>query len=106
MRECAPNMAVLARLDHSSVIVTAAGDVNYDFVSHHFAPAKGILEDPVNCLSPLHVERLYWAKRLGKTAFRVCQASLREGEAICRLVNARIELQGTCIFYLEGEAEI
>jgi len=38
--------------------------------------------------------------------FRAYQASRRGGEIICRLVRDRIELEGTCVFYLEGEVEI
>ena len=48
----------------------------------------------------------YWAKRLNKTAFRAYQASPRGGEIICRLAGDRIELEGACVFYLEGEVEI
>ncbi len=79
---------------------------SYDFVSRYFAPAKGIIpEDPVTggahcALAP------YWAKRLNKTAFRAFQASSRGGEIICRLVGDRVELQGTVVFYMEGEVEI
>jgi hypothetical protein len=80
-------------------------DGAYDFVSRYFALAKGVAEDPVtggaHCmLAP------YWAKRLGKTMFRAYQASRRGGEVICRLAGERVELQGTCVFYLEGEVEI
>jgi PhzF family phenazine biosynthesis protein len=105
VRVLAPDMAALARLDRSGVIVTAPGDGGYDFVSRYFAPAKGIPEDPVtggaHCmLAP------YWAKRLGKTTFRAYQASRRGGEIICRLVGERVELEGNCVFYLEGEVEI
>jgi PhzF family phenazine biosynthesis protein len=105
LRELAPDMAGLARLDRSGIIVTAPGDENYDFVSRYFAPAKGIPEDPVtgaaHCLlAP------FWAKRLGKTEFRAFQASRRGGEIICRLIGDRVELEGTCVFYLEGEVEI
>jgi PhzF family phenazine biosynthesis protein len=106
VRELAPDMTALARIDRSGIIVTAPGDGIYDFVSRYFAPAKGIPEDPVtgstHCmLAP------YWAKRLGKTAFRAFQASRRGGEIICRLAGSdRIELQGTCVFYLEGKVEI
>ncbi len=103
--ELAPDMAALARMDRSGVIVTTQGCDNYDFVSRYFAPAKGIPEDPVtggaHCmLAP------YWAKRLGKTEFTAFQASPRGGEMICRLVGDRIELEGACVFYMEGEAEI
>jgi len=105
VRELAPNIAALAQLDRSGVVVTAAGDGDYDFVSRYFAPAKGIPEDPVtggaHCgLAP------YWAKRLGKTEFRAFQASRRGGEIICRLAGDRVELEGSCVFYLEGEVEV
>jgi PhzF family phenazine biosynthesis protein len=105
VRTVAPDMAALAHLDRDGVIVTAPGDGAYDFVSRYFAPAKGIPEDPVtggaHCmLAP------FWAERLDKTMFRAYQASRRGGEVICRLAGERVELQGTCVFYLEGEVEI
>jgi PhzF family phenazine biosynthesis protein len=105
VRSLVPDMAAIARMDRSGVIVTAAGDGPYDFVSRYFAPAKGVPEDPVtgsaHCmLAP------YWAGKLGKTEFRAFQASRRGGEIICRLVGDRIELQGCCVFYMEGEAQI
>src|SRR6266540_1567395 len=80
LRALAPDMAAISRLDRSGVIVTAPGDGIYDFVSRYFAPAKGV--------------------------FRAFQASRRGGESICRLVRDRIEMEGTCVFYLEGEVEI
>ena len=46
------------------------------------------------------------ARRLGKTVFRAYQASRRGGEIICRVVRDRVELEGSCAFYLEGEVEI
>jgi PhzF family phenazine biosynthesis protein len=105
LRTLSPDIAAIARLDRSGVIVTAPGKDPYDFVSRYFAPAKGIPEDPVtggaHCtLTP------YWANRLGKTEFRAFQASKRGGEIICRLAGDRVELEGPCVFYLEGEVEI
>lgn len=105
VRELAPDIAALARLDRSGVIVTARASGVYDFVSRYFAPAKGIAEDPVTggahcALAP------FWAPRLGKTTFRAFQASQRGGELVCRLEGARVALEGTCVFYLEGEVEI
>ena len=105
VRELNPDIAALARLDRSGVVVTAPGDGIYDFVSRYFAPAKGIPEDPVTggahcALTP------YWAKRLGTTEFRAYQASRRGGEIICRLAGDRVELEGACVFYLEGEVEV
>lgn len=105
VRALAPDMAAIAGMDRSGVIVTAPGNGTYDFISRYFAPAKGIPEDPVTgaahtMLSP------YWANRLGKTEFRAFQASRRGGEIICRLVGDRVEMEGTCVFYLEGEVTI
>jgi predicted PhzF superfamily epimerase YddE/YHI9 len=48
----------------------------------------------------------YWAKRLGKNTLRAFQASPRGGEVLCRLKDDRVELEGRCEFYLEGEAEV
>jgi predicted PhzF superfamily epimerase YddE/YHI9 len=105
LRTLAPDMAAIARIERSGVIVTAQGDEGFDFISRYFAPAIGVPEDPVtgavHCmLTP------YWVKRLNKTEFRAFQASRRGGEIICRLVGDRVELQGTVVFYLEGQAEI
>jgi PhzF family phenazine biosynthesis protein len=105
LRLLAPDLAAIARMDRGGVIVTAPGDAGYDFVSRYFAPAKGVPEDPVtgsaHCmLAP------YWARRLGKSEFRAFQASLRGGEIICRLAGDRVELEGCCVFYMEGQAEI
>jgi predicted PhzF superfamily epimerase YddE/YHI9 len=105
LRAIAPDFAAIAGMDRDGLIVTAAGDDGYDFVSRYFAPAKGIAEDPVtgsaHCtLAP------YWADRLGKREFRAYQASRRGGEVICRLAGDRVELEGACVFYLEGEVEL
>jgi PhzF family phenazine biosynthesis protein len=105
VRELAPDIAAIARLDRGGVIVTAPGDGTYDFVSRYFAPAKGIPEDPVT--GGAHCALVpYWAKRLGKMEFRAFQASRRGGEIVCRLAHDRVELEGACVFYLEGEATI
>jgi PhzF family phenazine biosynthesis protein len=105
LRALVPDMAAIARMDRDGVIVTAPGDGGYDFVSRYFAPAKGIPEDPVtgsaHCmLAP------FWAGKLGKTELRAFQASSRGGEVICRLAGERVELEGSCVFYLEGQVEI
>ena len=96
----------MSQLDGAvGVIVTAAGDSDYDCISRYFAPAKGIDEDPVTggphcALAP------FWSARLGKTEIRAFQASARGGEMLCRFKGERVDLEGACIFYMEGEAEI
>lgn len=105
VRDLAPDLAAIARLDRTGVIVTAPGDEGYDFVSRYFAPAKGIPEDPVT--GGAHCMLVpYWAAKLGKTEFHAYQASRRGGEIRCRLRGDRVELEGACVFYLEGQAEI
>jgi predicted PhzF superfamily epimerase YddE/YHI9 len=101
----APDMATIARLDRPGVIVTALGEGDYDFVSRYFAPAKGIAEDPVTGAAHCMLAP-YWAKRLSKSVLRAYQASPRGGEMICRAKGDRVELEGSCVFYLEGEVEI
>ena len=99
----APDFAALAALDRFAVIATAPGDEGYDFVSRYFAPVKGIPEDPVTGAAHCMLAP-YWSKRLGE--FRAYQASRRGGEVTCRLSRDRVELEGSCVFYLEGEVDI
>jgi PhzF family phenazine biosynthesis protein len=105
VRTLAPDMAALCRLDRPGVIVTAKGEGPYDFVSRYFAPKKGVPEDPVTGAAHCMLAP-YWAPRLGKSEFRAFQASRRGGEVRCRLLGDRVELEGTCVFYLEGAVEI
>jgi predicted PhzF superfamily epimerase YddE/YHI9 len=51
-------------------------------------------------------ETAFLVRELGKTAFRAFQASRRGGEITCRLAGDRVELEGNCVFYLEGQVEI
>ncbi|AXI02159.1 PhzF family phenazine biosynthesis protein [Aquirhabdus parva] len=105
LKSLTPDMAALARLDRNGVIVTTLGDETFDFISRYFAPAKGIPEDPVTGAAHCMLVP-YWAKRLAKNEFRAYQASKRGGEVLCRLVGDRVELEGACVFYLEGEVSL
>jgi PhzF family phenazine biosynthesis protein len=105
VRRLAPEMARLSALDRDGVIVSAPGDRAYDFVSRYFAPRKGIPEDPVTGAAHCMLAP-YWAGRLGKAELRAYQASARGGEVSCRYAGERVELSGSCVFFLEGEAEI
>lgn len=103
VRSLAPDLTIIAQMPCAGVIVTALGDEHYDCVSRYFAPAKGIPEDPVTggahcALTP------YWTERLAKTELLAFQASARGGELRCRLLGNRVELEGACVFYLEGVA--
>ncbi|MGY3266846.1 PhzF family phenazine biosynthesis protein [Lysobacter sp. HA35] len=105
VRDLVSDIAALIALDRSGVVVTAQGDAPYDFTSRYFAPRKGVREDPVtggaHCgLAP------FWAARLGKHEFRAWQASRRGGEIVCRVAGDRVELEGSCVFYLEGRVTL
>ena len=106
LRALTPDFAALARLPRGGVIVTARdAGAPYDFLSRFFAPAKGIDEDPVT--GSAHCSLVpFWARRLGKTSLRAFQASKRGGELQCRLLGERVELAGSCVFFLEGAVEL
>ncbi|MBB3677056.1 PhzF family phenazine biosynthesis protein [Modestobacter versicolor] len=105
VRALAPDLAAIARLDRTGVVVTAAGDGEHDFVSRYFAPAKGIPEDPVT--GGAHCALVpFWAARTGRDTFLAHQASPRGGELTCRLVGDRVHLHGACVLRREGSIEL
>lgn len=105
VRELKPDMVKVRQVDRPGVIVTAAGDDGFDFVSRYFAPAKGIPEDPVT--GAAHCMAVpYWSAQTGRESFRAYQASARGGELTCRLRGNRVELQGACVFYMEGVVQL
>lgn len=103
VRALAPDMRAVAALpDILGVIVSAEGAAPYDIVSRYFAPAKGIEEDPVTGSAHCSLAD-FWAARLDRTDFRAWQASKRGGELGVRLRGDRVELEGACVFYFQGE---
>ena len=105
VRKLAPDLDAFQKMDRLGIIVSARGDTGYDFVSRYFAPQKGIPEDPVTGAAHCMLAP-YWAKHLGKSEFRAFQASARGGEVVCRLKGERVVLEGSCVFFMEGFAEI
>lgn len=105
VREMQPDHAALRHLPVRGVMVTAAGDGCYDFVSRFFAPGSGIDEDPVTgsahcCLAP------YWAAKLGKQEMTAFQASPRGGVVRVRLGDGRVYLQGQAVTVLRGKLTV
>ena len=92
--------------DGKHVIVTAPGSDGIDYVLRYFAPLLNIPEDPVtgviHCtLAP------FWARRLGKTSFRVRQLSARGGEvATAMRPDGRVLIGGPAIMYMQGRLRI
>jgi PhzF family phenazine biosynthesis protein len=102
LRTLNPNHYVLRQLPVRGVIVTCAGDGEYDFVSRFFAPGAGIDEDPVtgsahSALAP------FWSKRLGKTEMTGFQASARGGIVRVRVEGDRVYMSGQAVTVLRGD---
>jgi PhzF family phenazine biosynthesis protein len=103
VRGLKPDYTRLAGLPVRGVIVTAPSATGeFDFVSRFFAPAVGVLEDPVTgsahcCLTP------FWAARLGKNSMRAYQASARGGVVRVELAGERVLLSGQAVTVLKAE---
>lgn len=104
VRNIQPNIEILKTLPAKGLIVTsaAANGTEYDFVSRFFAPALGILEDPVTgsahcALAP------FWRDRLNKTEFLAYQASARGGILKVRCEGDRVVLGGQAVTVMKSE---
>jgi PhzF family phenazine biosynthesis protein len=103
LRAAAPDFGALRAVPARGIIVTArASSPGFDFVSRFFAPAAGIIEDPVTgsahtTLGP------FWAPRLGKTSLVAYQASPRGGIVEVELSGNRVLLGGRAVTVLRGE---
>jgi predicted PhzF superfamily epimerase YddE/YHI9 len=102
VRELTPDLAGLGGFSHRGIVVTAAGDGPYDFVSRFFGVGVGVPEDPVTgsahtALTP------FWSERLGRTEMLAYQASRRGGEVRVVLKGDRTLLTGHAVTVIEGE---
>lgn len=106
VRNLAPDLAELARVEGRGVIVTARGaERGCDFVSRYFAPRVGIPEDPVT--GSAHCVLVpYWARVLGKRDLRAVQVSQRGGELFCGDRGDRVLIAGRAALYLQGIAHL
>ncbi len=104
VRQLAPDLEKLARLDRAAVIVTAPGGPG-DFVSRFFAPANGVPEDPASGVA--HCSLIpYWADRLGKRRLVGHQVSKRGGVFHCEDRGERVIIAGQAVTFLEGAIEL
>lgn len=95
-----PNFDKLERLDCHAVIITATGR-EADFVSRFFAPSVGVQEDPVT--GSAHTTLIpFWSEILGKKELHAFQLSQRRGELFCRDLEARVEIAGRAVTFMNG----
>jgi PhzF family phenazine biosynthesis protein len=102
LRALRPDLAAVAALGTTGLIVTAAAAGDGDLVSRYFAPAVGVDEDPVtgsaHCtLGPL------WAERLGRTSLTARQLSARGGRLRLRVTDDLVVLAGPAVTVIRGE---
>lgn len=101
VRAAAPDSAALRASGAQSVIVSARGEGDFDFVSRFFAPWAGIDEDPVTgsahcALAP------YWSERLGRARLVGFQASQRGGVVDVEVRGERVTLRGRAVTVVRG----
>lgn len=106
VRALQPDLRGLGRLGNDQFICTAPGDKT-DIASRVFVPGGGVDEDSFT--GSAHAALMpFWAARLGRNELTAHQASVRGGDASCRLEGNRVWLAGGCVtvvegsFYLEG----
>ncbi len=101
-----PDTAKIRALPGGALIVTAAGgEGGADITSRYFAPAYGIVEDPVT--GSLHTQIMpYWAPKLGRDTLVCRQASARGGEMVCTLAGDRVRLRGEAVLYASGSLHL
>jgi predicted PhzF superfamily epimerase YddE/YHI9 len=95
-----PDLAQVAALDRSAVIVTAPGSAS-DIVIRVFAPAVGLPEDPV-CGTAHRIITPYWAPLLGKSEIHSRHLSKRGGDLWCKNAGANVEIAGEGIKAFEA----
>ena len=107
VRNLSPDFPAIAGLTRRTgirgIIVTAVADDvrGYDFVSRYFAPAGGILEDPVTgsahtALAP------FWSRRLGRDRLTGLQGGDRTGLVSTAVRGDRVHLTGRAVTVLDG----
>lgn len=106
VRDLRPNVAAIAELSFSALIVTARGwPADCDFVSRYFAPKHGIAEDYVTG-SAHCVLTPYWSSALGKRTLFARQLSSRGGEVWVEDRGERVGISGECVPIAEGTLTI
>ena len=97
-----PDFQLLQSDDLGKFIITVKSELEgYDFISRFFAPAVGVLEDPVTGSSHCYLAP-YWSRKLNKNIMVGLQASERSGYIECELVeNNRLLMRSKAIIMSE-----
>lgn len=101
VRQAAPDLEVVKKLEASGVILTSLGNGLYDVVSRYFPPNIGIAEDHVTGSSHCALAS-FWYKRLGKETLKAYQASPRGGELKVVKVGDQVHVTGNATLLFQG----
>lgn len=87
------------------VVITCAAEKPYDYLLRSFCPWIGIDEDPVTgsvhaALAP------FWAGKLNSDVMRARQLSARGGEAVLRIENNSVQIEGQYVVALSGNVHL
>ncbi len=102
VRQLDVDIEKIKSIDCRGVIVTAAADKAYDFISRFFAPRVGVDEDPVTGSAHCKLAE-YWQKKLGKNTLRAYQASQRGGELLLVVHDNRVHITGNAVTVMHAE---
>ena len=105
VRGLEPDFEKVNALEGIGLIVTAAGDGDFDFVSRCFYPKLTVNEDPVTGRAHARVTP-YWAKALGKNDLKARQASKRGGTLYCSMKDGKVMIAGPAVLYSEAELHV
>lgn len=101
VREFVPDYLKIMQLDYRGLIITAKGELKYDFVSRFFAPKLGLGEDFVTGSAHCKLAD-YWRTKLRKDHFLAYQASRRGGEMFVNVLASRVHLTGKAVITMKG----
>ncbi len=103
VRAMVPDFVAIRKTGGRGIIVTGRSRApEFDFVSRYFAPAVGVMEDPVTGSSHCGLGP-YWAEKLGKTEMTAFQASERGGVLKVRVGEGRVYIGGQAVTVMRSE---
>lgn len=105
VKSVVPDFQTVSQHCEEGIILTAAGDGEYDIVSRFFGPNVGINEDPVTGFA--HCALMdYWFQKSGKLSLKAFQASKRGGKIDLEKHDDRVILRGQAVAVFAGAMEI
>jgi len=100
-----PDLAKVAAIGRTAVIVTAPAKSGSDVVIRVFAPNAGLPEDPV-CGTAHRIIVPYWVARMGKTRIHSRHLSPRGGDLWCEDKGDQVAIAGETSLVVDGSIRL